>query len=112
MHFTSEEKSRASQETLLLQHRVDDGISTPKQSEEFVGGLRVAGAVDVLAAPVGHFLVEDAATLEEGIESIRIEHLCPKIDVVAGGVVSRSKEVQKVGRAVSHDDALGHMQTL
>ena len=70
------------QQSLLLQHGLNRRISASEQSEGLRWIVGVARRVDVLAHSLSHLLVETVARLQEGIETVRIQHFRPQIHIV------------------------------
>ena len=66
--------SRSDEKALLLEHGLDDGVSSSEETEELVGRLGVSRGVDESLALACHCGGEDAAicSLEEGIKGIGI----------------------------------------
>jgi len=76
------------QQSLLLQHRLDDGFSASKALEELSGVLAVASTVDELLGTFCDRLVKYASwSFEKCVKAICIKNLRPQVNVVASGIV-------------------------
>lgn len=129
---------RRRDEAFLFEHVLNFWISTSELPEEFVGSLSVSAGIDILAHSFGHLWVEDVASFLKGSINVGIQNLGPEINckienakkyetmnenstqpfsffvdtrlrtIISRGVSITGKQMEKVGRSVTHDHSLRH----